>query len=142
MRIVVARTAAGMSQTELGLKAGVNPASVTKLEKGQAGLDVLHKVVSALGLTLNDVLPEAYRQEPARLYTPEETAERLGNAWSPTTLRRKAGAQEISHTKLGKEIRFSDRDIAEIIQAFRRPALTHAQRAHRRRSRKTTAKAP
>lgn len=50
------------------------------------------------------------------LHTPEETSPLIGGAWTARTLRDKAGRKEIPHTRIGRAIRFSHEDIAQLIR--------------------------
>jgi excisionase family DNA binding protein len=63
---------------------------------------------------------EARLRHHALAYTPEQAADLLNvpAAW----LRRAAGQGRIPATYLGKHLRFSNQDLAEIIAAGRRPA--------------------
>lgn len=65
------------------------------------------------------------------LHTPAEAARIL--AIKESWLRRKAGTRAIPSTLVGKHLRFSDADLSGIVDHFRRPARTSAQRSVRRR---------
>jgi hypothetical protein len=70
-------------------------------------------------------------QDDLRLYSPTETAQRLG--WNETTLRRKAGRREIPSTKSGRYLMFSLDNIKQIIQMTARPARPPERRRRRGR---------
>ncbi len=64
-----------------------------------------------------------------QLRTPAEAAEilRIRESW----LRAKAAARAIPCTFIGKHLRFSDDDIAQIMAEGARPPVTRARRARR-----------
>ncbi len=65
----------------------------------------------------------------AQLHTPAEAAQvlKVRESW----LRRKASARAIPCTFVGKHLRFSDNDIAEIMNVgARQPITTRRPRAH------------
>ena len=64
-----------------------------------------------------------------QLRTPAEAAEilRIRESW----LRAKAAARAIPCTFIGKHLRFSDNDIAQIMAEGARPPVTRARRARR-----------
>lgn len=68
------------------------------------------------------------------LLTPEDAAPFHG--LSPRTLRDKALAGEIQHTRAGKKIMFSEEDIKANQAAMRRPAMKPAVLAMHRRARR------
>ncbi len=72
------------------------------------------------GLTPNDDGPV--------LYTPAEAAERL--RLRASWLRKRATARAIPTTFVGKHLRFSDNDLAEIIRLFHQEPVTRPQRRH------------
>lgn len=79
--------------------------------------------------------------EPGHAYTPEEAAEFLRT--TATALRAQVSRKQIPHTRVGKYVRFSADDIAQILAAGQRPpADKPAASAPRRATRKTAAPPP
>ncbi len=58
------------------------------------------------------------RAEAARLFTAEQAAQVL--QVPPSWLRKKAAAGAIPHTRIGRHLRFSDRDLQRLIEAGQR----------------------
>nr|WP_239066858.1 helix-turn-helix domain-containing protein [Actinomadura bangladeshensis] len=68
------------------------------------------------------------------MHTPEETSPLIGGAWTARTLRDKAGRKEIPHTRIGRAIRFSHDDIAQLIRDGASGRATRLRRDSRRHS--------
>lgn len=77
-RIRTLRTDKGLSLTELAERAGVSKSYLSTVEHGtgsRPGVAVLHKVATALGVTLADVLGRVVQSTPATVDVPKSLQE-------------------------------------------------------------------
>ena len=58
LRIKEICKAKGITQAEIAQKIGTSPSSLTQIVKGNLSIDMLHKIATALDVTISDLISE------------------------------------------------------------------------------------